>query len=229
MSIKTIFTAFAWFAVATGSSVAHAANGNIDREEGVVYITGDQWRDDCRVFVDGNDIVIELTVYDANGEEDDFDDKDYDLDEVTKIVFQGFGGDDDFWNNTSIPCVAYGDGGDDVLIGGWGDDDLYGGAGQDYIAGRSGHDDLFGGANADWVYGGSGNDYLKAGTGEDEWVIAGQPNSDTFATPATFNFWTRTFVEVQRNVYYQDFNPEQDTKTLFWVPLVVTPLMPVFP
>ena len=173
----------------SGGSV-FAASGDIDREDGIVYITGDEWVDDCQVYVDGDEIEIELRVYDSEGNLDDTDTKDYDLDDVDQIVFRGKGGDDDFWNNTPIPCVAYGDGGNDVLLGGWSDDDLHGGAGDDYIAGRSGQDDLYGGRGKDYLYGGTENDYLNAGYGEDEWVIAGQGGADTFAVPRLIDWRT---------------------------------------
>lgn len=228
MTIKNIAKGILSVALATGlgAGIASAAHGTVDRDNGIVYITGDDWVDDCQVYVDGNEIEIELRVYDADGDLDDVDTRDYDIDDVDLIVFQGFSGDDQFWNSTPIPCVAYGGDGNDVLLGGWGDDDLRGGNGDDFLAGRSGDDDLYGDAGSDYLYGNSGDDYLKAGTGEDEYVIAGQSGHDTFAVPATYSWWTQQFYPVQRNVGYEDFNAQQDEEVLFWVPTLYTVALP---
>lgn len=207
--------------IISGGTVS-AASGKIDREGRIVYITGDDWQDNCYVTVDGDEIEIELTVYDADGDEDDTDDRDYDLEDIDLIVFHGFGGDDNFWNSTPIPCIAYGGAGDDVLLGGWADDVLHGGAGQDYLAGRSGNDDLYGDGGADYLYGGTDQDYLKAGTGEDEWVIAGQSGADTFAVPKLRDWRTNQYIPLDRNVYYEDFDAQFDTQQFFRVTVFAT-------
>ena len=229
MSVKNIFKGLllsvAAFGVNGGST--SAAEGDIDREGRVVYITGDHWQDDCQVYVDGDEIVIELSVYDSDGELDDTDDKDYDIEDIDLIVFQGFAGDDDFWNNTPVPCVAYGDDGNDTLLGGWSDDDLHGGKGDDFIAGRSGDDDLYGDSGSDYLYGGTEDDYLKAGTGEYEWVIAGQSGEDTFANPGMLNWWSRYLVPIQRDAYYYDFNPQFDVEVLFWAAGTSLPIISI--
>ena len=226
MSIKT-FTKCLLFSIAaigfSGGSVL-AASGHIDREDRVVYIYGDDWVDDCQIWVDDDEIEIELRVYDSNGDLDDTDTRDYDIDDVDLIVFYGYSGDDDFWNNSPVPCEAYGDAGNDVLLGGWGNDELHGGTGDDFLAGRSGDDDLFGDGGKDYLYGGTENDYLRAGSGEAEWVIAGQSGADTFASPGNFTWWSRQLVALQRDVYYTDFNPQYDTEYLFWVPQAYYPL-----
>jgi Ca2+-binding RTX toxin-like protein len=218
MLLKNFFKGLLFSAAMIMSGeVVSAASGNIDREDRIVYITGDDWRDQCYVTVDGDEIEIELTVYDAGGDVDDTDDRDYDLEDIDLIVFHGFSGDDDFWNNTPIPSVAYGGAGDDVLLGGSADDDLYGGAGGDYLAGGSGNDDLFGGRDADYLYGGPQQDYLKAGTGEDEWVIAGQSGADIFAVPKLRDWRTNQYIRLDRSVYYEDFDAQVDTQEFFRV------------
>lgn len=60
-----------------------------------------------------------------------------------------------------------GDGGDDVLFGGGGDNTLNGDAGNDIIWGRGGADKLDGGAGDDVLRGGAGGDYIKGGEGDD--------------------------------------------------------------
>ncbi|TWU32627.1 calcium-binding protein [Novipirellula artificiosorum] len=120
------------------------------------------------------------------------------------------------------------------FLGGWSDDELHGGKGDDFIAGRSGDDDLFGGSGSDYLYGGTENDYLKAGTGEYEWVIAGQSGADIFANPGMVSSWSRNLIPIQRDVYYDDFNPQFDVEVLFWTPqaftsIISTPFMSTRP
>ncbi|MCG8359593.1 MAG: hypothetical protein MI920_28850, partial [Kiloniellales bacterium] len=66
--------------------------------------------------------------------------------------------------------------GDDLLIGGagndelhglGGNDELYGGAGGDTLYGLGGNDELYGGAGGDTLYGGGGNDTLNGDDGDD--------------------------------------------------------------
>ena len=57
--------------------------------------------------------------------------------------------------------------GDDVLRGGEGNDKLFGGAGDDVLNGGAGNDTLKGGAGDDVLRGGEGNDKLFGGAGDD--------------------------------------------------------------
>ncbi len=70
--------------------------------------------------------------------------------QVTRISFNGKAGDDRFTNLTALPATAYGGDGDDVLVGGGGNDQLSGGNGTDILEGRGGDDDLTGGADLDY-------------------------------------------------------------------------------
>jgi Ca2+-binding RTX toxin-like protein len=112
---------------------------------------------------------------------------------VASIYFRGYEGNDTFENKTSLRSEAYGDAGNDTLIGGSGSDTLRGGSGNDVLKGGSGndflygdgdHDQLFGGSGVDYLYGGSGNDslyggdtgtvdHLFGGTGADRFLIQG--------------------------------------------------------
>ena len=58
--------------------------------------------------------------------------------------------------------------GDDELKGGDGDDTLYGGAGDDTLKGEDDDDILYGGLGDDKLEGGKGNDILVGGAGDDE-------------------------------------------------------------
>ena len=68
-------------------------------------------------------------------------------------------------------------GGNDMIYGSVGNDDLTGGDGDDFIDGRAGSDTLYGGAGNDVLMGGLGNDTLYGGDGDD--VLYGGFGNDT--------------------------------------------------
>ena len=63
--------------------------------------------------------------------------------------------------------VIFGEGGDDVIHGGAGNDWLFGGEGDDQIFGGTGDDILYGGAGDDYLDGGTGHNSLYGGAGND--------------------------------------------------------------
>ena len=71
---------------------------------------------------------------------------------------------------------AVGDGADQFISLGEGDDTLYGGDGNDTIGSDTGDDSLFGEGGNDTVFGGTGNDSLWGGTGTD--VVYGNQDAD---------------------------------------------------
>jgi len=85
--------------------------------------------------------------------------------DIETIRFVGLGGDDRFTNNTSLPSFAFGQAGNDILIGGSGNDRLIGGTGIDTLTGNAGDDEIRGGATGTKeIDGGSGNDRLFGGS-----------------------------------------------------------------
>src|SRR5689334_11906253 len=68
---------------------------------------------------------------------------------VSKVLFLGNDGNDNFRNDTAIPCTAMGNAGYDELVGGSGNDSLYGGDDGDTLEGRGGNDLLVGGLGGD--------------------------------------------------------------------------------
>ena len=84
---------------------------------------------------------------------------------VDSITFVGRAGDDVFLNNTSIPSRAFGQAGNDILIGGSADDLLAGNIGNDLIRGNGGVDRLVAGNGNDEVEGGDGNDTILGTAG----------------------------------------------------------------
>ncbi len=78
--------------------------------------------------------------------------------------------------------IAFGEGGDDIIIGYDYADALYGGDGDDVLVGAGGDDQLDGGGGNDLLDGGAGNDTLTGGAGADVFAIAKQPGSTTVIT-----------------------------------------------
>lgn len=59
----------------------------------------------------------------------------------------------------------------DIIISGYGADELRGRGGDDYLDGGSGNDRLYGGAGNDWLDGGRGSDRMSGGTGNDIYFV----------------------------------------------------------
>lgn len=76
---------------------------------------------------------------------------------------------------------AYGQGGNDRIIGGTLDNRVYGQGGSDTLDGGEGSDTLDGGEGDDIVHGGAGDDYITVSADGDS--IFGDDGADTFALP----------------------------------------------
>lgn len=94
-----------------------------------------------------------------------FDDQIFSKSAVSKVIFIGFDGDDQFTNETGIESLILGNDGNDTLVGGWGIDVVNGGDGDDSIFGLGDDDRLIGGLGADEIEGGLGNDRIFGGQG----------------------------------------------------------------
>ncbi len=114
-----------------------------------------------KVTVDANLDTITVTVRGIGA-------KEFDTDDVAKVVFFGGLGNDEFFNRTGLISRALGQGGDDLIVGGTGLDVFKGGAGNDTLRGRSGDDRILGGIGNDLIFGGSGLDLLLGQLGDDE-------------------------------------------------------------
>ncbi len=124
----------------------------------------------------GSDVVVEM-----GGEKARFT-----ASGIKIIEFRGSKLDDYFRNDTTINCIAFGEGGTDTLIGGGGSDRLYGrpvkaridvwgrptdnlpDTGSNYLWGNGGNDDLYGGSFKDRLDGGDGEDSLWGAEGDDD-------------------------------------------------------------
>ena len=98
------------------------------------------------------------------------------LNSVQLIRYEGYSGNNYFFNGTSVSSLVWGGDGNDTLIGGTGndfidggsgDDVIYGGLGNDNLQGNSGNDTIFGNAGNDYMIGGAGNDIMYGGDGND--------------------------------------------------------------
>ena len=108
------------------------------------------------------------------------------LDQVERIRFLGRSGNDSFTNFTDVDSAAFGHNGDDVLIGGngnnWiqggqGDDHIVGGDRNDNLRGRAGDDTIEAGRRHDRVFGGGGDDFIVGEAGRD--FIQGNDGDDS--------------------------------------------------
>ena len=177
-------------------SAGTAGTISFDEESGVVLISGDSYHDKALVRNAGSG-KIEVVATFGWGELDGITwtvPVEFERDSVTEIHFEGFSGNDEFTNETSIASKAwggdgsdtltggagkdrlYGQGGDDVLYGQGGEDTLWGGDGNDVLWGEAGDDVLYGHGGDDVLYGGQGRDELYGGVGDDG--LFGGPRND---------------------------------------------------
>jgi Ca2+-binding RTX toxin-like protein len=136
---------------------------------GTLFLTGTDRGDYVHVDSDGYAITVK---YATQGDQV-WSHKSYDTHRVFAIVFNGYGGNDLFENNTHTSSTAYGGANDDVLLGGYGDDVFYGGSGTDWLLGAAGNDTLVGGRGSDYLFGGDGADWLYGGSVESDYLIGG--------------------------------------------------------
>lgn len=143
-----------------------------------LILGGDPDDNVASVSISGNELTASIT-----GAETVF----FPVAEVETVRFVGLGGDDRFTNNTSLPSFAFGNAGNDTLIGGSGNDRLIGGTGIDTLTGNAGDDEIRGGATGTKeIDGGSGNDRLFGGSelntirgGDGDDLIYGGSQADT--------------------------------------------------
>ncbi len=141
-----------------------AADIRLIAESGELQIQGTSAADQVLISQDGNDVIVEQP-----GSELRFGG-------VSHIRFRGDDGDDHFVNNTSLPALAYGNRGNDTLVGGTATDALFGGPGNDQLRGGDGDDELHGDYGNDTLVGGRGDDDLRGWYGND--VLFGNDGDD---------------------------------------------------
>lgn len=182
-------------AIFTHAGAVQAEDVDISRNGRTVYIEGTAGDDVCSIYVDGDEVCIEVVSTASDGDVDDTD-KDYDLEDVDQIIFYGFKGNDYVGNSTSIDMEAWGGPGNDVLVGGSGDDELNGGTGFDSVVGNQGIDVLSAGP---WI--------------EDEQAVLGGQGADVFITPYSYSYFNFRFQLVTSEVDQEDFTAGQDVRS----------------
>lgn len=86
------------------------------------------------------------------------------------VAFVGYGGNDYFANRLSRYVLwtrAWGDAGNDTLVGSSRPDTLWGSTGRDFLYGNAGGDKIFGEDDDDYIDAGSGNDWAQGGNHND--------------------------------------------------------------
>ncbi len=148
-----------------------SANFFVDLTDGVLAVHGTQAADTVRFVERGDSIVVGVSSNRGSYTVHQFDAAD-----VDRLYFSGKDGDDIFVNKTSLESTAYGNEGNDWLLGGSGDDVLRGGNGDDNIRGFAGDDSLHGDRGNDRLVGQAGNDRLLGWFGDD--VLVGGDGDD---------------------------------------------------
>jgi Ca2+-binding RTX toxin-like protein len=168
--------------------------GDIDFDDGVLTIDGAGLNDVAEIRFEGDQVRVDLFAGTSGGGTDHHD-RDKDITDVDRIVFNGFAGNDTV--RVFVNALDSGETIDNIVLefnGGDNDDtldndpqggmrvDAKGGAGRDILEGSRFDDVLEGGAGNDDLLGGNGNDrYVFAGTalGLDTVVEASNVNTDT--------------------------------------------------
>ncbi len=154
-------------------------------QTGEVLIGGTTGADVAQVVQNGSQITVS---------HQGFGSETFAVADVNQIRFVGLAGDDRFENQSSIRSLAFGQAGNDTLIGGTGDDRLVGNNGNDQIAGNAGNDVLIAGIGDDIVFAGDGNDrvlgvnginQINGGAGDD--TLFGGQGDDTIVDPSGTN------------------------------------------
>jgi|GEM_PF-534177 len=159
---------------AAGTSPVTAALTNGD-----LVITGSRDNDHVMVKLDKKDQQVVIT---AEGKSVGT----FDLVDVGTIQFNGMAGDDRIQvsNRLGLTTVLSGGAGDDMLIGGAGNNVLVGGTGNDKLFGQSGRDVLVGGDGLDRLLGRANDDLLIGGSTTHD--------GDTAALLQILDEWTST-------------------------------------
>ena len=148
-----------------------SANPIVSLDGGTLTIEGSSGDDTVYVRIAHGEV---LATYQTNG--NGFQTEYFPESEVDDFRFNGNDGNDHIVNRTTLSLVAYGNRGNDRLIGGRGNDELHGGPGDDVLNGFLGDDSLHGDYGNDILSGWHGNDRLYGWYGDD--VILGGTGDD---------------------------------------------------
>lgn len=129
---------------------------------------------------------------------------------VERIYARVYGGDDTINNQSPVKLTAYGDAGNDLLLGGSGNDSLLGGGDNDFIDGRLGNDTIWGQEGADALFGDNGSDTILGGAGPD-YIFGGNDDDYLFGEGDIDRLYGEAGVDrltdTGSNVLYTDYGP----------------------
>ena len=130
--------------------ILFSANPLVSLEAGILAVEGTDQADMVQVSEVNGSIMVRTSVGDDQQEFK------FDKAEVESLFFAGGDGDDTFINNSDLESLAYGNEGNDTLVGGFAMDELRGGNGDDLLNGRRGDDSLHGDYGNDRLVGQQG-------------------------------------------------------------------------
>ncbi|WP_428926247.1 calcium-binding protein [Marinibacterium sp. SX1] len=161
----------------TSSDGVHFVQGEGKVEAPYLIVGGE------RFYYGEHDTRGELTDYEVDSTQLEFDLRPYEMVELTFYLSDSDGSD---IGDAIDDRVIHGTSRADDLAGGEGDDLIYGQAGNDKLTGDLGADGLYGGEGNDRLYGWGGDDLLEGGEGNDKLsgnqgddVLKGQKGADT--------------------------------------------------
>jgi Ca2+-binding RTX toxin-like protein len=131
-----------------------------------------------RAYADGDYTLRVTGIFDDGSRATDVLRAFFDLNNAVGIAHAG-NGLDDIISGGSGNDTFDGRNGNDWLGGGFGADLLRGGQGDDYLSGGAGNDTLLGGAGEDWLFSGDGDNLMRGGDGTD-FLLDGDGHSVSF-------------------------------------------------
>ena len=140
----------------------------LDNASGDLYISGGNANDTGSLTMVGSS-QVQASITGADSQT-------FASNQIQRVVFIGLEGNDTFTNDTAIPSLQYGQGGNDTLRGGTGVDTINGGPGNDFLDGQAGNDRLVGYLGADEIIGGDGDDSIYGGSGNN--TLRGNAGND---------------------------------------------------
>lgn len=126
------------FLASSGQVVAfaEASTGVVaEVENGILTVTGTEQADNIEVKQTTTEVIVSAFAANGNTKLASWN---FSRDQVSEIVFFGFGGNDTFLNGSSVNCTVYGGDGNDRLVGGTGKNILDGGNGDNMVIGGTG-------------------------------------------------------------------------------------------
>jgi len=151
-----------------------SAAGLAEVNGGELTVTGTRGDDRIWVYVDEFDASGVAMVHVSLNDEPL---GSFPLADVERVVVRAGRGNDLVMAQTSLAVTAFGEAGDDTLLGGTAGDWLLGGRGNDTLYASDGDDWLFGDGGDDVLSGDSGDDVLAGGQGTDQ--LYGFAGADT--------------------------------------------------